>query len=313
MVVKFWGVRGSIPCPLTPKQYQEKLASILQRIRPKDLETQESRELFLSTLPGNLLSTVGGNTTCIEIRNDQDDLILLDAGTGLREMGLAFNYPKESGAVIHIFFTHFHWDHIQGIPFFTPFFNKNNVINFYSPVPGFEKILRDQMMEPYFPVPLTIFPAKVNFIELKDQPLNIGGTRITWRAVNHPGSCTSYRLEDGGKTLIFSTDTELKTSDFIKTGLNEAFYEGVDVLIMDSQYTLGEAVEKINWGHTSYSLAIDFAKEYNIRKLFLFHHEPNYPDQKIEEIGRLASWYLSHSGESAMEIEVAREGLEFEL
>lgn len=310
MTIKFWGVRGSLPCPITPSQYKDKLSSVIQRIQPKDIESPMARERFLANLPEDLFGMIGGNTTCFEVRNGDNDLIIVDGGTGIRELGLNLKYPKETGISIHIFFTHFHWDHLQGLPFFLPFFNPKNTINFYSPCKGFENYIRGQMEAPYFPVPLSIFPAQVNFIELDGKPLKFGDLKVSYKEVNHPGGCYSYKFLEGGKSVIFSTDTELKTSDFIRTESNMEYFDNADAIILDAQYTLGEAVEKINWGHTSYSLAVDFALEYKIRRLYLIHHEPNYSDHKIEEIGRLADWYSEHHINKDLEILIAKEEME---
>lgn len=313
MVVKFWGVRGSIPAPITPAVLKNKITAILNRVTPRDLESAASREIFLAHLPPELFSTVGGNTTCLEVRSDENEIFLVDGGTGIREFGQSLVYPKDKGITLHIFFSHFHWDHLQGLPFFAPFFNPRNTIHFYSPVKGFEQILREQMRDPYFPVPMSVFPAKLVFHELTGNPLRFGGMEVSYRPVYHPQGCTAYRFSENGRSCVFSTDTELRTSDFIKTPDNLKFYDHLDILILDAQYTLGESIDKTNWGHSSYSMAVDFALEYNISKLFLFHHEPNYSDASLEDIQRLADWYLQHNGHEGLEIELAREGMEVDL
>ena len=313
MLIKFWGVRGSVPSPITSTVFRNKVTAILNRLTPRDLESAANREIFLAHLPPELFGTIGGNTTCLEIRSDEDEIFIVDGGTGLRELGQNLNYPKDKGMTFHFFFTHFHWDHLQGLPFFAPFFNPKNTIHFYSPVKGFENILREQMKTPYFPVPMSVFPSTMVFHELSGEPLNFGGMNISYRAVYHPQGCTAYRFEERGRVAIFSTDTELKTSDFHKTSENVTFYENVDILILDAQYTLGEAIDKTNWGHSSYSMAVDFALEYGIKKLFLFHHEPNYSDAYLEDIKRLALWYLQHNGHDGLEIDLAREGVEIDL
>ena len=128
MLVKFWGVRGSIPTPLTSQQVRNRIASVLQRVKPDNLSTPESKEIFLSTLPSDIFGTVGGNTTCIEVVTDTPVCIIFDAGTGIRELGNYYVKEKKNISEFHIFFTHFHWDHIQGLPFFAPFFIKKNII-----------------------------------------------------------------------------------------------------------------------------------------------------------------------------------------
>lgn len=307
MKIHFWGTRGSIPTPLTPQLLKSKISSILQRIQPSDLLSPESKELFLAGLPPEIFGHVGGNTTCVQVEDNGEDIII-DAGTGIRELGNEYILDYPEGKVYHLLLTHFHWDHIQGLPFFQPLFSSNNTIYFYSPIPGFEIFLREQMREPYFPVSFSVFSAKIHFIELKSSSFAIGRISIQWRFVNHPGNCVSYRFDNGQKKFVFSTDTELRVSDFVKTEENLKFYSGIDCLVMDAQYTLGESFEKTNWGHTSYSLDVDFAHDYGIKKLVLFHHEPNYNDQKVEEIGRLAQWYSDHKKKGILKVTLAREG-----
>lgn len=312
MRFRFWGVRGSLPCPPSPAELRSKVSAILQRARPSDLSGPESRERFLATLPEELFGLVGGNTTCFEVEASSSDVIVVDAGTGIRELGNVHETANGSGKHYHLFFTHYHWDHIQGLPFFSGLYHPQNRVTFYSPVSGFETILRDQMREPHFPIALSSFPATMRFVEL-DQPVVVGGTRVSWQRVNHPGSCYAYRFERSGHSLVFSTDTELRLEDFERTPENLAFYGNADVLVLDAQYTLGEAIERTDWGHSSASHAVDFALDFAAKTLYLFHHEPNHDDAKVEEIGRLAQWYADHKCPGSLLVHVAREGREGSL
>ena len=312
MRVKFWGVRGSVPTPLTTKQLQSRLSAIIQRISPVDLKSQEARERFLAKLPPYLMKTAGGNTTCIEVRLKDDTMIIFDCGTGLRELSNSLAHKNDFIREYYIFFTHFHWDHVQGLPFFAPAaYHPDCTLNFHSPIKGFERFLWEQMRYPYFPVTMEAMSSTKNFIELDQQPLHIGPASINWREMKHPGKCYSYKITENGRKFIFSTDTELTEEDFIRNEENRDFYEGADVLVIDSQYTLDEAIEKYDWGHSSYSLTVDFAAEWGIKKLYLFHHEPLYDDKKIFSILKSARWYLSHLEQKGVEIHLALEGDEF--
>ena len=313
MKVKFWGVRGSIPTPLTSGQIRRKIAAVVQRVEKKDLESEEARERFLARLPEYLFGTVGGNTTSLEVRLSDDQIILFDAGSGIRELGIQLKKQRESKREYHMFFSHFHWDHLQGLPFFAPLFDPDVTMNFYSEDENFEEYIRDQMKFPYFPVSLDIMPAKKKFHVLEQTRCKIGDALVSWRSMKHPGGCRSYSVAEGKKKLIFSTDTELDEPDFQRTEENAHYFQDADVLIMDSQYTLEEALEKYDWGHSSYSLAVDFASEWNIRNLVLFHHEPLYDDQKMHNILKSASWYLNHLDQKGLKIYLAREGLEIAL
>lgn len=316
MRIHFWGVRGSIPSPLSPLQVQNRIAAVVQRITAKDVESADTRELFLASLPEWLFGTVGGNTSCVEVENESRDCIIFDAGSGIRELSL--NLLQRPGYVsggntYHIIFSHFHWDHLQGLPFFSQAFDPRNRIVFYSTDPNLEGILAEQMKSPYFPIPMQGpggFRAALEFVHLGPEmrELKIGSSSITWHGVNHPGGCTAYLVREGDKRFVYSTDTELTREDFLKTPENESFFSDADMLVMDSQYTMGEALEKTGWGHSAFSISVDFALSWGVKRLALFHHEPTYTDQKISTLKQSADWYREYAGSGKVEIMIAREG-----
>jgi phosphoribosyl 1,2-cyclic phosphodiesterase len=314
MKVKFWGVRGSIPTPLTQNQLKSRIAAAVARIRPSDLQSAETREAFLAKLPPYIFGTVGGNTTCLSIEAPNTPLVIIDAGSGIRELAAMVNRQPQTIREFHIFFTHFHWDHLQGLPFFSPAgYNKSNTIYFYSPKENLEEIIRGQMVPPYFPVDLDAMAIQKRYVHLEDRETRLGEIRIRWKNMRHPGGSVAYRMSQGDKSMIFSTDTELSPDDFKRTPENSLFFENTDLLILDSQYTLGEAIEKYDWGHTSYSMAVDFAAEWNIKTLVLFHHEPLYNDRKIFGMLNSAEWYRARLGKKQFRVLLAIEGMEIEL
>ena len=311
MRVHFWGVRGSMPTPILPWQIQSKIAAVVQRVEPKDLVSPETREAFLASLPPYLTGTIGGNSTCIEIRLEDDTLIIIDAGSGIAPLGTALRKRREHVRNYHIFFTHFHWDHIQGFPFFTPpVYDPRCKITLHSPIQGFESFLREQMRYPYFPITMDTMNAELEFDVLTGEPVRIGPAEISYREVKHPGRAFSYKFTENNKSFIFSTDTELTEDDFQKNEANRRFYEDVEVIVMDSQYTLDEAIEKYDWGHSSYSLAVDFASEWRIDRLVLYHHEPLYDDKKMYAILKSSQWYASHLEGKRPSIQLASEDLD---
>ncbi len=314
MKVKFWGVRGSIPTPLPPEAVRSKITTVVQRIRPADLESPAAREFFLSRLPPWLFGTAGGNTSCIEVELQPGSVVLFDGGSGLREFSAQLVHRNPRPTRFHLFFSHFHYDHLQGIPFFAPLGDPRVSVDFYSPEEGLKEKIEGQMLTPYFPVTFAmVTQAKTAFHRLGAEPLPLDGGRIFWKRMNHPGGCFAYKVSDGTNSVIYATDSELTEKDFEKSPENREFFENADALILDSQYTLGEAVEKYNWGHSSFSLGVDFAAEWNIRNLYLFHHEPLYNDRKLHNNLQSARWYYSHLGKSGLNIFLAEEGRELEF
>jgi phosphoribosyl 1,2-cyclic phosphodiesterase len=310
MKLKFWGVRGSIPTPLTSEQIRTRIAAVVQRIKSRDLKSVESRESFLSHLPLYIFGTVGGNTTCLELETDDGSIIVVDAGSGIRELGIDLVKSRKHRKNIHILFTHFHQDHLQGLPFFQPALMKGYTVHLYSPDEEFESYIRSQIKPPYFPVEMKVFPAELEFHIIRRPTFQIGTTEIAWMKMNHPGTSYSYRFQSDGKSVIFSTDAEITTREFKQNKENRQYFEKVDILILDSQYTLEESIDKIDWGHTSYSMAVDFAAEWKVKTLVLFHHEPMYNDKKVLGILRSAQWYAKHLENRRTRVILAVEGME---
>lgn len=312
MKVKFWGVRGSLPTPLTPEKIRTKIEAVVQRISVCDLQDSNSRERFVSSLPPSIYGTVGGNSACVEITTKQNDTFILDAGTGIRLLGKKLIQQEKK--VFHIFISHFHWDHIQGLPFFDPAYHKETELHFYSPSENIQKILNNQMKYPEFPVTMDVFTKNVHY-HIIDQnfPFYVNGIKVSCKKMSHPGDSYSYSFCEDGKTFIYATDIEIFTKDFEKDGKNDVFFDQADVLVIDSQYTAEEAVEKENWGHSAFCYAVDFASAWNIKKIFLFHHDPGYDDKKVYSILQAARWYASYAVKKDLSLNIAVEGLEVDV
>ncbi|MCL2809348.1 MAG: MBL fold metallo-hydrolase [Treponema sp.] len=313
MNIKFWGVRGSTPAPTPPSRIKSKISAIIEQITPEDLEDAESRERFLAGLPPWLFGTVGGNSPCVSFSFDNsDECIIFDCGSGMRELGIAQITEKRKINHFHVFFSHFHWDHIQGLPFFGPAYNPKIKMNFYSPIPGIERILNGQMVHPYFPINLNAMGSKKTFNHL-DSEIKIADRTITFKKMNHPGDSYTYCVNEKGKRVIYATDTELTANDFDKNESNIKFFKDADMIIIDCQYTLGEAIEKYNWGHNAFSLAVDFSANWNIKHMVMFHHDPTYDDHKLYGILQSARWYLERLNLKGIELTLAIEGLEITI
>jgi phosphoribosyl 1,2-cyclic phosphodiesterase len=233
---------------------------------------------------------------------------VLDAGSGIREMAQRRAGEGTLGNTFHLFFSHFHYDHVQGLPFFTPAYTPGNALHFYSPDARIESILKTHMQEPYFPVTMDgTMAARLRFHVLTNEPTQIGSATVSHKRLNHPGGAYAFKVASGRHSVIYATDTELTTRDFEKNAENMMFFRNADMVILDAQYTLGEAIEKYSWGHSSYSLGVDFARAWNIRKLYLFHHEPQYDDRQLHKNLLAARWYAQRIGYTELEIQLARE------
>jgi len=313
MKIHFWGVRGSIPTPASPACIKSKISAIIEQITVEDIESDESREKFLAGLPPWLFGTVGGNSPCVSVSfDDNAECIVFDCGSGLRELGIAQAGANKKISQYHVFLSHFHWDHIQGIPFFGPGYNPAVKMDFYSPTGNLEKILSGQMLHPYFPVTFDTMGSKKTF-HYMDKDVEILGCNVSMKKMNHPGDSYAYCVTERGKRFIYATDTELTSGDFIKNDENTAFFKDADMIVIDCQYTLGEAIDKYNWGHSAFSLAVDFSANWNIKHMVLFHHDPTYDDHKLYGILQSAKWYLERMNLKGIELTLAYEGLEISI
>lgn len=261
---------------------------------------------------GQEFSRMGGNTTCLEVEA-AGERIILDAGTGLRALGNKMMGEFKQGRPLRatLLFTHYHWDHIQGFPFFTPAFVPAANLSILGPVEDgnitAERALTDQMTAPNFPVPLSIMGSRKEFGTIQSgQEFNVGAVKVRARALAHPQGSFGYRIEAAGKSMCFATDTEHPVDGSVDPALLD-LAQDVDLLVMDAQYTLDEyegrvGPSKKGWGHSTVDAAVAAAKACGARSLALFHHDPGHVDAVIESMEQAAR----HSFTNTF---AAREGL----
>jgi phosphoribosyl 1,2-cyclic phosphodiesterase len=315
MKVFFWGSRGSLPISITADTVRAKLHRALKTARNFDTGTDESIEAFIDgQLSFSDWGSYGGNTSCVEIREDGGDYVLCDAGSGLRDFG---NYIMKSGrgripGVYHIFMSHLHWDHIQGFPFFTPAFIPGNQINIY----GFHKELGETFVKqqeyPNFPVPLKVMRADISFHVLDpEKEYEVAGYRVNGMKQTHPGDSYGYSFVKDGRKIVYSTDSEHKDDarDMAK------FFEGADLLIFDAQYSFLDAIDtKEDWGHSSNILGVELSRSANVKCLCLFHHEPAYSDETLEQLYKDTVEYSKiEFPEWPVKVVIAYDGLEIDV
>lgn len=250
--IKFWGVRGSIACP------------------------------------GPETVRYGGNTSCAEI-GVGDNLLVLDGGTGLRELGQKLNKARPDR--VDVFFTHVHWDHIAGIPFFAPAYAKDIEVHFWAaslmPERTLKGVLCEQMLAPLFPVPATVF-SNCHYHDfpcgtpIEPKP----GVRLNTCRLNHPNRACGYRIEFAGKSICFITDTEHPSE-----GLDETiagFVRDADIMVYDAMFTEEEYPRFVNWGHSTWEQALKLGDAAGVKRVVLYHHDPNHDDDFMDRIAREA-------------------------
>ncbi len=288
MRVRFWGTRGSCPSP------------------------------------GPSTARYGGNTTCVELRTDDDELVIFDAGTGIRELGRSL-VARADGDPIRgeVFFSHAHWDHIQGLPFFTPAFQAGNHFRLWGS-PSLERslevVLRQQMSPVVFPVAFDQLLARMEFTEFAQH--RHSGASYDVRAINvrHPGGALGFRVSASGsdtRSIVFIPDNELdRDGDHADSASSRDalvdFARGASILIHDAMYTGAEYMDHRGWGHSSYRDAVDFAIAAEVETMVVFHHDPDRTDAELETQVALCRQMVSERSGS-VRIIAAAEGLEIDL
>lgn len=257
-------------------------------------------ENFLAGLPHYMKGSYGTNTSCVQIRDHGgDELIVFDAGSGIRDLGTSLMDEGNMPYTINIFMSHLHWDHIQGWPFFTPAYIPGNKIIFWGVHDCIEMALNHQQKQPVFPVPMSIMGSDIEFRTIDaGKSYKIAGFDITPFKQNHPGDSYGYRCVKDGKVVVYSTDCEHK---------KEASYEGyefidhfkdADVLIFDAQYDFLDAVEsKVDWGHSNNLIAVELAVRSGVKRLVLFHAEHTADDAMLDQHHQGALEYLKSYAE----------------
>ena len=275
MRVKFWGVRGSTPTP----------------------QAENMR--------------YGGNTSCVEVRVGEQ-LYIFDCGTGFRVLGQQLRDEfgeKKLPLSAHVFVSHFHWDHIQGIPFFGPLYDRADsqfLFHCSSRTRSLKQVMDEQMASPYFPVNLSQMQAQQKFYDIDSGRLNLeDGVQIQTSWLNHPQGCMGFRMETKDGVLVYATDNEPGDAAFDKSVRKLA--EGADVLIYDAQYLPEEyAAEKRGWGHSHWREAVNVVMESGAKELVLFHHDPDHNDVVIDKIVDDARNYYP-------KVRAAAEGMEIRI
>jgi phosphoribosyl 1,2-cyclic phosphodiesterase len=266
--------------------------------------------------PGPETVGYGGNTSCVEVSLDNGAVFVLDAGTGIRELGA--DLQERGTRRINLLFTHLHLDHLEGLRFFAPLFDEQVRIDVWgprSPVQGLRDRIRRSFSPPLFPIDLHEIPAQLTFQDVPKKPWTVDGARLVSGLVMHPGPTVGFRIEADGASFAYVPDHEpALTGKFAERSRDwisgSSIAEDVDLLLHDSQFFEDEYAERVGWGHSSVESAVAYARAVGARRLVLFHHDPTHPDRTLEQLEVEAA---SLSGERDQPPILAREGMVFDL
>ena len=306
--------------PYNLQEFWNTIAELLGETRPTFTIRFWGTRGSIAT-PGEATNKYGGNTPCTEVRCGEQ-LLILDAGTGIRVLGLSLLREFQQKPIKgHIFVGHTHWDHIQGFPFFAPAFNADNEFTIYS-LHGAEKplqkVFRGQMDSDYFPIPLSEMKAKLHFCELESE-VHIGEIHVSFIYLNHPGLAVGFRIWFAGRSVVYLSDHEsygrLSPQGPSPNPLDvemEHFAENADLLICDAQYTEEEYAQKKGWGHSTFLDVLERAAQARVKRLAVFHHDPSHDDAFLDRIEEFCQKTIVDRN-YAFSCFLAREGTTIEL
>jgi phosphoribosyl 1,2-cyclic phosphodiesterase len=320
MRVRFWGTRGSLPVAMRADTVRDKLVSGVLAASGRSFGDRAEAAAFVdSELDFAVRGSYGGASSCVEIEAGEDAFIVCDMGSGLRDFGLDAMRRAAEGRPrrYHIFLSHLHWDHIMGFPFFVPAFDPEATIVIHSGHPDAETALRRQQEEISFPVAFDWLRARIEFVTLApDVPHRIGGVTVTVMEQYHSHKSYGFRFDAGGKSVVYSTDSEHRSDQMDTEERFETFFAGADLVVCDTMYSLGDTVSlKQDWGHSSSLVAIDLCRMARAGTLALFHHEPTYSDAQLQTIHAEAISYeaLTRGDDPAVAVICAYDGLEVDV
>ncbi len=318
MKVHFWGTRGSLPAAANTLNLQEKMFGVLKGLKGRSFAGDEDIRAFAEKeLPFSLAGYYGTNTPCVEITGGTE-YVICDAGTGIRDLSrrlasTAGETPHEGPRVFNIFISHLHWDHIQGFPFFMPVYGEGNRIVIHGGHSDMEGALDRQRECANIPLPAK---ADVSFRRLEPgRYYEVAGFQVLPISQNHPGDSYGYRFEIGGRSVVYSTDSEHQEEGSADESRFVGFFRDADLVIIDAQYPLLDAFSvKENWGHSNNIVAVELGAKAGVRHLILFHNEPTIDDPTLETFLSDTRRYLKiYDPQSTMTVDLAYDGMEIEV
>lgn len=322
MKARIWGARGSLPVALNHQQVRAKLVTALEGAIGRGLDTPAKVADYVDNeLSFEVRGTYGGNSSCVEVEAwdpaTTTEHIILDLGSGVRALAGAklARYGAAKPQTYHVFMSHLHWDHIMGFPFFTPAYIPGNRIIIYGCHEELEMAFRRQQEPICFPVAFHQLAADIEFVRMTPGvPLQVSDVTVTAKLQLHAGDSYGYRLEQAGKAMVYSTDSEHKLDNAVERLAFVEFFHNADLVIFDAMYSLADSISiKADWGHSSSAVGVELCQLAGVGTLCLFHHEPIYDDARISRVLAETIRYAEVTGEAPLHIVSAYDGMEISL
>lgn len=328
MQVRFWGVRGSCPAPIASEDIQARLIEALHFYgcaRPQlDLSDRAAIARWVDTLPESISGIVGSNTPCVEMRTREGDFFIIDLGSGVRALGNQLMHQEfgQGKGRAHIFLSHFHWDHIQGWPFFKPAYVPGNHFDIYTRHRHLQTRLKRQQEAPFFPsASWEGMRSDITYHELDSSPkvLCDGRVRVSSIELDHPSRSYAYRFEADGQVFVYASDGAYRQLDDISLRPFVEFFADADLLIFDAQFSLSQSFEKSAWGHSSAVIGVELACQAKVKQMALFHHDPDADDAWLAHLLQTAQDHgamvpsVQRRRPNQVKLTIAREGQTIEL
>lgn len=319
MKIEFWGTRGSLPVSMRGDSLQRRIIDILKLSNHRTFKDDQEIQSFVENeLPFSLGNSYGGSSPCVELHTNNDEYVICDMGSGLREFGQRFINTGGLGrsSTFHFVMSHMHWDHIMGFPFFTPAYIPGNKIHIHGCHERLEEAFKKQQSDPCFPVDWHQLGADIEFHLMQPgESYSISGFSVKPLLQRHHGDSFGYRFERDGKAVVYSTDCEHKLGSDSDLKAYVEFIDSADLVIFDAMYSLADVTTvKEDWGHSSNIVGVDLCRRGNVKHYCMFHHEPIYDDGMIETVLKETLRYEEITrSDKALQISSAYDGMIIEI